>query len=196
MFLYHGAGEVPPPEQRQTFMAQFVIIRGTQNSGKTTTAWMVYQYLSPMTDHGSYHIFSVWNGEVRTPAPIPYLLNVREEDGRRDFKAILTILGKKVGITSAGDFAETVEHDVDDFLQRGVDIIICCTRSYNRENSSYRMIEEKYAPNYPIQDFWVTWDADPAKMWEIKQPTALQVVEFVLHTLLNSQVNTNNNSVN
>ena len=97
-------------------MAQFVIIRGTQNSGKTTTAWMVYQYLSPMTDHGSYHIFNARDVEVRTPASIPYLLNVREEDGRRDFKAILTILGKKVGITSAGDFAETVEQDVDDFL--------------------------------------------------------------------------------
>lgn len=178
-------------------MAQFVIIRGTQNSGKTTTAWMVYQYLSPMTDHGSYHIFNVWNGDVRTPAPIPYLLNVRDVDGCPDFKAILTILDKKVGITSAGDWAETVEQDVDDFLQRGVDIIICCTRSYNRENSSYRMIEEKYAPNYPIQDFWVTRDADPAKMWEVKQPTALQVVEFVLRTLLNpqSQTTTNNNSV-
>lgn len=175
-------------------MAQFVIIRGTQNSGKTTTAWMVYQYLSPMTDHGSYHIFNVWNGDVRTPAPIPYLLNVRDVDGCPDFKAILTILDKKVGITSAGDWAETVEQDVDDFLQRGVDIIICCTRSRNCANSAYRLVEEKYAPNYSIQDFGVTWDKDPDKMWDVKQPTALQVVEFVLRTLLNPQPQTTTNN--
>ena len=31
-------------------MKEFVIIAGTQNSGKTTTAWCVYQRLLPYSD--------------------------------------------------------------------------------------------------------------------------------------------------
>ena len=35
------------PSKTLSYMKEFVIIAGTQNSGKTTTAWCVYQRLLP-----------------------------------------------------------------------------------------------------------------------------------------------------
>lgn len=46
-------------------MKEFVIIAGTQNSGKTTTAWCVYQRLLPYSDATQMLIGGAQSGEPR-----------------------------------------------------------------------------------------------------------------------------------
>ena len=80
-------------------MAELIIIRAGQNSGKTTTIGLVYQELLKQAD--GEHTF---NNEIVTKDSL--MFNVNGET--IDFTAILTIKNKKIGIVSAGDIANEI----------------------------------------------------------------------------------------
>lgn len=101
-----------------------------------------------------------------------------------NFKAILTLQGKRIGIISEGDYADTFEPAVDNFLGRDLDYIVCCNRSYNKENSTHKLFSTKYAPHYPHEVLWANWVDDASKMMSANQKTAMCLVERILQDLL------------
>lgn len=122
-------------------MANLIIIRGQIDAGKTTTCGLIYDNLIPLCEPN--HLFNGRN--VSTP------VSVRNSDGiTRDFEAILTFQKITIGIISAGDVAEDVRPRLNDFIAQNVHTIICCTRSRNRDGSTFQMIENDFRPQHPI----------------------------------------------
>ncbi len=169
-------------------MTKFFVIRGTQSAGKTTTCWVVYRYLSAMADEGKLQTIFIGNEWKEIPSAMPPFCYDRGEGlglAYMDFKAIVPFQGKRIGIISAGDFVSWFKSDVEDFLQREVDYIVCCNRSYNKTNSTFNLFETDYAPHYPSEVFWVEWADDASQMMTAKQKTAVRIVERIMHDILN-----------
>ncbi|MBI5539672.1 MAG: hypothetical protein HY951_06405 [Bacteroidia bacterium] len=121
-------------------MAKIIIIRGTQQSGKTTTAGLVYRELLQYCN--KEHKFN--GSTVNTDSLII------KNDTVIDFKAELTCNNKKIGILSAGDIANDVRDNLNIFINIKIDVIICCARSVNRIGSTYRMIMDDFSKKNEI----------------------------------------------
>ena len=159
-------------------MKEFVIIAGTQNSGKTTTAWCVYQRLLPYSDATQMLIGGAQvenHGEIVYKIP-PY------GNFPDDFKAILHIYGFTVAIISAGDVDEWLEDDIEDVYSEA-DFIVISLRAYNRAGSSRRMIMEKYSKDY-AKEFWVEPNnsalTNLADIANSKRPVADRIANYIL----------------
>ncbi len=151
-------------------MTGFLIISGTQNSGKTTTAGMVYK-------------------KLREYAKDPWLADISEieispddsliENGEpKDFLAYLEINGKSVAMISAGDKADYLKEYVEAYLEKSVDYIICCLRSINRDGSARRMLFTDFA-NYPKKEFWTVYSDDPKQKYAVKESVVNQIVSVI-----------------
>ena len=165
-------------------MAQFVIIRGMQNSGKTTTMWFVYQYLLKEADTGSKHLFR-WGHETDfSESTIPVSVPQQPVPCKvRDFTAVLTIQGKKVGIVSEGDEPKYLGPTLTILLQYQVDVIICCIRTQDRVGSTCRMLRTEYAPSHQMLKVFRTKRTKSDAWLSVKQTLAVQMGEYVLHIL-------------
>ena len=159
-------------------MKEFVIIEDTQNYGKTTTAWCVYQRLLPYSDATQMLIGGAQvenHGEIVYKIP-PY------DNFPDDFKAILHIYGFTVAIISAGDVDEWLENDIEDVYSEA-DFIVISLRAYNRAGSSRRMIMEKYSKDY-TKEFWVEPNnsalTNLADIANSKRPVADRVANYIL----------------
>lgn len=122
-------------------MAELIIIRAGQNSGKTTTSGLVYQELLLHAD--KEHMF---NKETVTKDSLKF----NEIGETIDFTAVLTIRNKKVGIISTGDVAEDTKVEIQIQININIDVIICCARSVNRQGSTYRMILDDFSKTNSI----------------------------------------------
>ena len=159
-------------------MKEFVIIAGTQNSGKTTTAWCVYQRLLPYSDATQMHIGGAQvenHGEIVYKIP-PY------DNMPDDFKALLHIYGYTVAIISAGDIDEWLEDDIESVYSEA-DFIVISLRAYNRAGSSRRMLMEKYSKDY-TKEFWVEAPnmslTHPMDIVNSKRPVADRIANYIL----------------
>lgn len=164
-------------------MKEFVIIAGAQNSGKTTTAWCVYQRLLPYSNVSKLSIFGreVENhGEIVYKAP-PY------DKYPEDFKAILHINDYYVSIISAGDYVEDLKCEIDAAYSDS-DFIVISLRSYNRSGSSRRMFNETYPKDYS-KEFWVADYAHglthPSEFANSKRPVADKIADYILFQTIN-----------
>jgi len=129
-------------------MKEFIIISGTQNSGKTTAAWVVYQRLLPYATHLQLYICGSLvsnHGEI-VYKPIPY------NDQPEDFKAILDLPGYKVALISGGDDDELLEAEIDS-VYNDVDFIVISLRTSTRPGSSRHMVITKYPKDYTREFF-------------------------------------------
>lgn len=165
-------------------MAQFVIIRGKENSGKTTTMWFVYQYLLKEADAGSKHLFR-WGHETDfCKSTIPVAVPEQPVPNEiRDFTAILTIHGKKVGIVSEGDKPEYLGPTLTILLQYDVDVIICCTKTRDMDGSTRRMLRTDYAPSHQMMKEFRTQRIQSEEWFSNKQTLAGQIEKYVLQIL-------------
>ena len=126
-------------------MALFVIY-GVQNSGKTHTAWLVYNLLKTAGDELDFDpksltikpTFSDVLQQIETSfvTGTPTLYS--------DFRALFEYNGKKIAIFSAGDFLEHPTWEVCSFKDNmkwaddnEADHVICCAR-YNKKNGGVR----------------------------------------------------------
>ena len=128
-------------------MKEFVIITGTQNSGKTTTAWCVYQRFLPYSSKTQ-----MWFGSsiVTNHGEIVYKVTPHNSEPR-DFKVILDVYGSKIVIISAGDEAKLLHSEINS-VYNDADFIIISLRTYNKTGSSRRMIKTYY-PNVYKREF-------------------------------------------
>lgn len=122
-------------------MAKIIIIRGKQNTGKTTTSGLVYKELLKLSDKN--HTFN--NKEA-----IQDSLIYDKEGNTIDFTAILNCKNKKIGFASAGDVANDLHISIKILIALNVDIIICCARSRNVKGSAYRMIFDDFSSKNDI----------------------------------------------
>ena len=133
-------------------MADLIVLRGQRNAGKTTTCGFIYQDLLPFVQQ--HHSFN--HRDVTTDS-----LRLTVNGTIIDFEAILILPnGKIVSIISAGDDYQ-LKAKLEDHITRGAHTIICCTRSVNRDGSTFRMIQDDFEPNHPIVlERWVIRSAD------------------------------------
>lgn len=158
---------------------QFVILRGTENCGKTTLCAEIYRFLLSHAD--KEHLFGKPDGDYVkvTQDSIQY-----DNNGDVcDFKALLTVGNKKVGFFSMGDYLpDFYKISIRHLVEINVDVIVCCTRSRNRTNSTFRYIEETYA-KFSKKGFWVRYAEKKQDMCSVKQKQAIEISEFILNEL-------------
>lgn len=129
-------------------MSKLILIRGKVNAGKTTTAGLLYQKLITVAEKN--HSF---NGADAFEDSLKY----NKKGNTKDFVTTMTINKHTVVIISAGDDADYLKKQLEFHTQ--FDIIICCSRTANREGSSYRMILDNFAEKNPIiLEEWITKD--------------------------------------
>ena len=132
---------------------EIIVIRGTENSGKTTSAKMAYDKLSQEAD--KVYLFNHYNDPINA-------LQYNEETGDvHDFKAVISVKGKIIVVITAGDEVWRLMLNIQfliDFILKTfkakIDVMICCGRSHNRKGSVYMTLKEKY-PLSPIKEVWV-----------------------------------------
>ena len=129
------------------------VIKGVKNSGKTHTAWLVYNLLK---EAGTivYSEFHRDQKEMCYADVIQDIVNSFANSNlaeAHDFRAIMEYMGKKVAIISAGDYVKDETWEVTSFIDSlkwanryQADYIVCCCRSINRKGSVCRYIMENY----------------------------------------------------
>lgn len=141
-------------EQKCKEIKKVFVIFGNQDSGKTHTAWLVYNLLKSRSNCDGlfetheeqkvltyeevlHHIIETFNNPS-TPAI-------------SDFRAIIEINKERVAIFSAGDYVEDPNWDVTSFVKNiewaegnGVKYVVCTARHYNKTNSVHKYLKEHY----------------------------------------------------
>lgn len=158
---------------------QFIILRGIENRGKTTLCAEIYGQLLQYAD--KEHLFGKpW--EYMTNA-IQNSIKLDDSGNVCDFQALLSIGNKKIAFFSMGDYVpDYFKIKIDGYININVDILVCCTRSRNRENSTFRYIEEKYADFHKIT-FWTEYAQNINEKHNVKQTQAKEIVQYILNEL-------------
>ena len=151
-------------------MADLIVLRGTINAGKTTTCGFIYQELLPICNQE--HIFNTQT--VHSDS-----LRFTQNKTVIDFETVLTLQnGQLLSIISAGDNWE-LRGKLNAHIARNSSYIICCTRSRNRNGSTFRMIQDEFEPANPIVlEEWVPWSQNGI-LRTIKATVVTNVVNFI-----------------
>lgn len=157
-------------EIREKTMTEFLIITGTRNSGKTTTAGMVYKRLLPQAK--IVMLTDAYGRELPNNHPL------LEDEVPIDFIAYLEIKGKKIAIVSIGDYPQYLEQRIESYIDK-VDFFVCCLRTHNREGSARKMLLSKYA-NYPRKEFRTVHSEGEAQMFSIKDKVVEEIVSVIV----------------
>jgi len=153
-------------------MTKFLIITGKQNSGKTTTAGMVYKSLWPHAIN--VHLTDADGNDLPTDHPLI-------ENGKPiDFIANMKVKGKKVVIVSLGDYPEYLKRQIEIYLNEVV-YFVCCLRTRDRKGSTRRMLYSDYV-HYPKEEFWTEFSDDKSQRLEVKR----KVVDKIKSTIMSN----------
>ena len=161
---------------KSNYMKEFILILGTKDAGKTTTAWVVYQRLLPYSSSSTLCIKGtpvVNRGEIiykPSPANQP-----------ENFKAILDLPGYKAAIISGGDDPALLKKEIDSVYDE-VDFIVISLRSIKRPGSSQKMIATYYPKDY-TRPFWTKYNpsvAHPMDIINSKRPLGDQIANYIL----------------
>lgn len=145
-----------------------IIIRGTQNSGKTTTAACVHNEL--INPEGALlKLFRTAGG---------YMPVIGE---MRDFWSVLDLGRKRIVIISQGDDANYLEKMMEHLIwSYAPDIVVVCTRTRSVEGSSWNMLHDKYWKYIkPDCIFEVEPTANPAEVINEKKTKAREIVDKI-----------------
>lgn len=160
-------------------MTKFIILRGCENTGKTTTCNYVYKQL--LKSANTEHLFG-WP-EVSLTMVTKDSRGYDKKGLPVDIKSVMTIGNKKVGILSRGDIVEPAfTKSINEVLSQNVDVFLCCTRSKNRNNSTYAYIEE-ISKGYPREVFWTNVTEIAEKVDTVKRKQAEEITEYILDEL-------------
>ena len=145
-----------------------IIIKGKQNSGKTTTAACVHNEL--INPEGALlKLFRTAGG---------YMPVIGE---MRDFWSVLDLGRKRIVIISQGDDANYLEKMMEHLIwSYAPDIVVVCTRTRSVDGSSWNMLHEKY--NSSLRDdciFEVTLTPNPADALNAKKTLARTIVNKI-----------------
>lgn len=151
-------------------MTKFLIITGIRDSGKTTTAGMVYKKLLPCAK-----VVRLTDGDGNM---LPIDDSLIENGMPKDFIAYMEVKGRKVAIVSIGDYPEYLETQIKAYLDE-VDYFVCCLRTHDREGSTRRMLITNYS-NYPKEEFRTVHSEDKSQMFSIKEEIVEKIVSVIM----------------
>lgn len=146
---------------------ELIIIRGRQNDGKTTTATMLHNELVARSD------------AVRLLKTNEYCLPVG--NNVCDFSSVIDIEEKRVAIISEGDEADVLNKKMEELIYVfRPDVMVVCARAYNREGSSYRMLEENYGEHIKNENvFWTEKTEDFTDALNAKRSVVNKIVKQI-----------------
>ena len=147
------------------------VIRGQENAGKTNACWQILNKLKENIECVNY-----W--ELRTKDEVRldedrqcYVQKIGEKEITCDFVIIVTlkVTHTKVAIISAGDVDYTLRDDIFFMLKREVKHIVCCSRTINRESSTFRMLHYYFEKHIKYsEEIHFSTDVMVKKEWEEK----------------------------
>jgi hypothetical protein len=150
---------------------KIIIIRGTINSGKTTTSGLVYFEFVKIAE--KEHTFNRKNVAENS-------LRFNKKNDILDFTSVLIVGKLKIGIVSAGDIAKDLKHNIKIMINLEIDILICCARSRNQKGSAYRMILDDYSKEHKIiKEFWPEYSEDSKQKDSIKAKTVKGIIDLI-----------------
>lgn len=145
-----------------------IIIKGTQNSGKTTTAACLHNEL--INPEGALlKLFRTAGGYMPVMGEM------------RDFWSVLDLGRKRIVIISQGDDANYLEKMMEHLIwSYAPDIVVVCSRTRELEGSSLKMLNEKYG-HFIRQDciFEVVKTDNPADALNAKKTLAHDIVNKI-----------------
>lgn len=103
-------------------MADIIVLSGQAHSGKTTTMRRLFERFRDSQDV-VVHFESGFN-----------------QGG--DFIAIIEVSGRTIGFISGGDYIDDFRNQFNEISRHNVDVLICASRSKNRDNSVYNFLFE------------------------------------------------------
>ena len=112
------------------------VLEGIANTGKSTVIAKVLETLLP---YATGPALADERGRKRVHGP-PEVV-----------KAILTINGKTVGLTSRGDSERLVQEGVEPLVDANCDIIVCATRTAGGSKRALEEIAANANPSYEIR---------------------------------------------
>lgn len=120
-------------------MTAIIAIQGGPNSGKTTTLWYVYMYLTRCASAVRFFLNEGNNYVEKDIAPNEIVYN--ESQQAIDFRAVLTIRHNIYVITSQGDEDSSVKSGLNWALRFTPTAIICASR-WHGKTSAKKALEE------------------------------------------------------
>ncbi len=120
------------------------VIKGKENAGKTSTCWMLLNKLKEQIEFFEY--WDLRSSQVHT-FDSDRQVYLDKSNKTCDFVVIVTlkITHQRIAIISAGDEEWRLKKDIFYMLYRGVNYIVCCSRTQMRRNSTLRMLNRVFA---------------------------------------------------
>lgn len=154
-------------------MSEILVIYGECDKGKSTTCAMLFDELSKIADRNEFSPEKAGsNWPLNTATDVVdfvgkiYLKNASGET-------------KRVFIKSMGDYADPVRNSLNKYKEQGVDIIVCCSRTINRKNSTFRMLKAEFKTREPWY-YLEMKSKTKADMFNVKQPLVDEIVRDIL----------------
>ena len=162
------------------------IIAGNANTGKTTTAWLLYLLLK---EYGTVEYFRVfcdgkYNILPESEKPADEIKKYIDDYGIehvRDFCAIIVVADVRVAIFSAGDNIEAIQAAFNWVASIDVHAFVgCCRSSWN----SYARTElNKYESVYPMRFYRVYWNPELVTFEKIRV-NRIQLITGIIENIL------------
>jgi hypothetical protein len=155
------------------------VIKGQENAGKTNACWKLLSKFKESIEYVNY-----WELRSSDAIYIPDKLVYENSKGNTcDFIVIFKhkIRQERIAIISTGDEAWVLKKDIFHVLSQDVTTIICCSRTINRSNSTYRMLN-RYFKKHIVWSEEITFSKDIT----IKQKYEEEIVEKIYSQLLNN----------
>ena len=145
-----------------------IAIRGRQNDGKTTTATMLH---NDIVGRGAKVKLVQTNGNY---------LSVGK--WMVDFQSVLDWEKKRIVIISEGDDDDRLKGLMDCLINDyRPDIVVVCTRAYDRVGSSYHMLHEHYGDIMSSEnEIWTEFAEDVEKMTDVKSKIVEKIVNRIV----------------
>ena len=103
-------------------MKRVIVLRGTENTGKTQTIKKVYELML-----AKYQV-----------------TRVHEKIYKREITCVLLVNNKKIGIESQGDPNSRLRRNLEYFVDINCEIIICATRTYGQTVDAVNTLSDNY----------------------------------------------------
>lgn len=152
---------------------KLIVVKSNENSGKTTTVWMVlYELLSR---GATIRSFKDYSGMTTPPTSMPPVGSLY------DFEAEVDWNGKYIILFSHGDDPTFVQKLMNAALIKNPTYIVCASRSQDRDNSTWRLFKNTYTNlRFARVCLWSEYTDNPAYTLLVKQPTVDAIVNYII----------------
>ena len=133
---------------------QLYVIKGKENSGKTTTCWKILNLFRTQSLIDSFCYWKTSNSSELhyEESDRTYRIGSAHADFTTIFTGKVNDKRKNVAIISAGDDANLLKRRIFDMLGEGVEYIVCCERSVERNGSTMEMLHSEFYENIKYEN--------------------------------------------